>query len=63
MAKDPKVPKSSIDMSDFPGMLRNQDPQDLPPGGAEVQLNLACIERGQMRSRGGMRQVTFEDQT
>lgn len=46
---------------DFPGLMTNVDPRDLPTGAAEEQTNLTCIVTGELRQRLGMREVTFEE--
>lgn len=45
---------------DFPGLITNADSSDIPPGAAEVQVNIACIRFGEMQVRLGLRQITFE---
>jgi hypothetical protein len=45
---------------DFQGIAINIDQRDLPPGVAEDQLNLTCIELGEVSTRRGMLEVTFE---
>jgi hypothetical protein len=56
-----KVPQASIEMTDFPGMIDNQDRLDLPPGTADEQVNATCVTVGELQVRLGMRQVTFEN--
>lgn len=47
--------------TDFPGLVTNVDPRDLPSGAAEEQLNLCSMVMGEMRVRLGIRPVIFED--
>jgi hypothetical protein len=46
--------------TDFPGILTNVDPRDLPPGAAEEQINMLSIVSGELRVRAGIQEVTFE---
>jgi hypothetical protein len=52
--------KSTVTLADFPGLIDNVDQRDLPPGGAEVQVNATCIRLGELQIRRGLREVTFE---
>jgi hypothetical protein len=45
---------------DFPGMLSNVDPRDIPAGAAEEQVNICSIVQGELRVRLGIREVVFE---
>ena len=45
---------------DFPGIFLLTDPIDLPPGGAQDQLNLKSDEPGQANVRLGMLPVSFD---
>lgn len=56
-----KLPRATVEMTDFPGMIDNMDRLDLPPGTANEQVNATCVAVGQMQVRRGMRQVTFEN--
>jgi hypothetical protein len=47
--------------SDFPGIMTNVDPRDIPAGAAEIQFNLSSIFIGELTSRLGIREVVFED--
>lgn len=49
-----------IVLRDFPGIVNNLDPRDLPPGTAEQQVNLLSRIQGQMIVRRGLREVTFD---
>lgn len=47
-------------MATFPGLMEDVDPHDLPPGAAEIQVNLVCTRMGQMDVRAGLREVAFD---
>lgn len=47
---------------DFPGMMTNVDPRDLPAGAAEEQVNATCVVIGELRVRLGVREVTFDEE-
>jgi hypothetical protein len=47
-------------VNDFPGMVDNIDPRDLPPGAAEIQLNATSVKMGELQIRLGLRDITFE---
>ena len=53
--------KPAVTVVDFPGIATNIDERDLPPGAAEDQLNMTCIEVGEMRTRQGLREVIFSE--
>ncbi len=55
------APKSSVDITDFPGLADNVDPRDLPPGAAEEQVNATAVVAGELAVRLGYRLVTFEN--
>lgn len=46
---------------DFPGLILNAGVAVLPPGAGAEQINLACVVIGEMRVRGGIKEVTFEN--
>lgn len=56
----PKPATPVVVATDFPGMMVNTDPRDIPSGAAEEQINLTCVKTGEMRVRGGVREVFFE---
>lgn len=49
-----------IVIRDFPGLLNNQDPRDLPPGAAERQTNINSRVGGELNVRRGLREVKFD---
>ena len=53
--------KQSVELRDFPGLVTNLDPHDLPPGAAQVQINVVSIVSGELQVRLGIKEVTFED--
>lgn len=54
--------RPTVEINDFPGMLSNIDARDLPNGAAESQVNVTSVVAGELRSRLGMREVTFESE-
>lgn len=57
-----QYPKQWIDIGDFPGLVTNADGGGVPPGAAEEQINLMSNRVGELTSRPGLIQVTFEDE-
>ena len=49
------------EIRDFPGMITSADPDDIPDGAAEVQVNLISVKPGEMRVRSGYKFVSFEE--
>ena len=47
-------------MTDFPGLILNADPRDIPPGAGQQQVNASSEQAGVLQSRRGMRPVRFE---
>lgn len=45
--------------TDFQGIVTAQDPRDLDPGTAELQVNIASAVMGELRVRLGMQEVSF----
>lgn len=45
---------------DFPGLIDNMDQRDLPPGAADVQINMCCIVLGELQCRLGYKEVSFD---
>lgn len=58
---NPQMPLRQIEMNDFPGLMLNTDADDIPPGAAREQVNVASSILGDLVVRSGYRQVTFED--
>ena len=54
-------PSKTVKIRSFPGMITNVDPQDQPPGSAQVQKNVASLSIAQLEVRKGMRDVTWEN--
>lgn len=57
-----KPAKESVAIRDFPGLATKPDPDDLPPGGAVIQINCMSNRPGQLRVRPGYQPLTFEAQ-
>lgn len=58
MAENPRV---RTEIRDFPGLINNQDATDIPRGAAQVMVNVTTIKLGQLQTRGGLLEVTFEN--
>jgi hypothetical protein len=56
----PDMPIQAVEMRDFPGLMLNIDPRDLPPGAAQDQVNACCIVQGELQIRLGYREVKFD---
>lgn len=56
-----KVPVDVLILSDFRGLMTNADPHDLPPGAAIKQVNATSFRDGELRCRGGCKELSFED--
>lgn len=56
-------PKGLARITDFAGMISDLDPDDLPTNAAQVQLNCGTIRPGELTTRGGLREVTFDTLT
>jgi hypothetical protein len=54
-------PADGIEMRDFPGLVKNTEPRDVPPGGAEEQINACSLVVGELTVRHGYRMVQFDD--
>lgn len=54
-------PRGSAVLEDFPGMVEDIDPDDLPPGAAEIQINATCVRTGQLIVRLGILPVKFDE--
>jgi hypothetical protein len=59
VAQEPRV---SIRLDDFPGLIDNTDPRNIPPGAAQLQINCASYQIGELIIRAGTLQVKFENQ-
>jgi hypothetical protein len=53
--------EETIALRDFEGLQSRPDPNDIPPGAATRQVNVTCIVPGQLTSRPGTREVSFEE--
>ncbi len=59
MAQDIPSP-AKVEILDFPGILFDIDPHDLPKGAAEDQVNAVSYDSAELQSRRGFRYVIFE---
>lgn len=57
-----KPAKEAVEINDFPGLATRIDPDDTRPGTAQDQVNLSSLVLGQLRSRPGVKVVTFEEE-
>ncbi len=53
--------RSWVQVREFKGLVLSTDAHDRDPSQAADQVNLACLQDGQLQTRGGFRFVTFED--
>ncbi len=53
-------PAARDEAKDFPGIFLLNDPTDLPPGGAQDQVNMKSDQQGAMTVRGGVLPVSFD---
>jgi len=56
-----EMPKSAVNLDDFPGLIDNTDPLNIPPGAAQVQINCASYKIGELIIRAGMRPIKFDN--
>lgn len=56
---DPKQSDEQVVVSQFLGLSPSQDPHDLEPGLAAIQVNCYSIHPGELRCRQGIKLVTF----
>lgn len=54
-------PRASVEIRDFPGLIGNLDPSDLPEGAALVQVNVVSIVPGELQTRLGYKTVSFDN--
>lgn len=57
----PERPRRTVEIREFPGYMNNVDSNDLPPGAAEIQINVHSIVEAELSTRLGYRHVTFEN--
>ncbi len=60
MPHDVKTPRAAVQITDFLGLINNQDSRDIPPGAADEQVNAMCVKASELQVRGGLRQVIFD---
>lgn len=54
-------PDSSVEIRQFMGLVTQQDPSDVQPGAAQVQINVGVTRPDQLDVRKGYRVVRFEE--
>lgn len=54
-----EVPR--VEAKDFPGLATRADPDDLADGAGRDQVNVSSHRPGELRTRPGYLQVTFEE--
>lgn len=57
----PREREESVQVADFSGLILNADPLDVPEGAASDQVNATSVVPGELRVRGGIKVVSFED--
>ncbi len=61
MPSTPETPRSTVNAQQFLGIIKEVSATALPPGASEDQINLTNEERGSVRTRDGLRPVTFNE--
>ncbi len=61
MPQTKDMPEEQTVAQDFSGLVLDVSPVALPPGAMVDQKNLTNTSRGVLKSRPGLRPVTFED--
>jgi hypothetical protein len=56
------APREALMIRDWPGLITNMSSEDLPEGGAEVQVNVTGVRAGELRTRGGLKELTFDSE-
>jgi hypothetical protein len=56
----PQATPQAVVIRDFPGLLTNADPNDLPAGAAREQVNCRSERPGELQVRRGYVVVRFE---
>ncbi len=54
--------RTEVKIERFIGLATNLDPVDMPPGGAQVQVNVQGLRTGLLETRRGIRPITFDDE-
>jgi len=52
--------QEGVEIREWPGLITNVDPRDIPPGAAEIQVNATVVVPAELQVRLGLREVTFE---
>jgi hypothetical protein len=56
------APREALMIRDFQGVITNMSSEDLPEGAAEVQVNVTGVRAGELRTRGGLKEITFDSE-
>lgn len=57
-----EIARRAVNAVDFPGVMTNVDPRDLPDGAAAEQVNACSLRFGELAVRQGLKTVTFEEE-
>jgi hypothetical protein len=52
--------RTRLVLKDFPGLVTDADPHDVPKGAAREQLNVAAERPGELKPRLGYRLLRFD---
>lgn len=58
----PEKVKAKVEIREFPGLATTVDPDDMPPGAAEIQVNVGAGTYGSLECRSGYAQVSFDNE-
>lgn len=51
----------AVEISQWLGLMTNVGPLAIPPGGTQVQVNVTSVSPGTLETRGGTRDLSFEN--
>lgn len=60
MTERPDDKPPTVTLRDWLGQISNADPEDLPEGAVEKQVNLHCPRQGILQVRKGLREISFD---
>lgn len=58
--QDPKQADERVVISQFAGLAPTQDPHDIDPSLASIQINCYAMHPGELRCRQGIKMLTFD---
>lgn len=61
MPKEQERQLAPVEIEKWLGVVKNASPISLPPGAAKNQTNICSLSPGILQTRGGMRDVVFEN--